>query len=141
MAGDLDSRTPVVMLGDLASPSGRDWTRGTSASHCGAGAVDWPVPEVFRRAGLVDSYRTANRDPGTDPGTTWSPVVRTNSNGSAEPQDRIDYVDFSGGLRLASSDTVMVGWPSATDPAGNSWASDHAAVVSRFVIGGGRHRH
>ncbi|GAA4997937.1 InlB B-repeat-containing protein [Actinopolymorpha pittospori] len=136
MAADLASGTPVILLGDLASPSATDWTTATSAAHCKVGAVDWPVPAVFTTAGLQDSYRTANPDPKTSPGTTWSPVVGTNANGKPEPQDRIDYVDYntSGGLELVSSDTLTVGWPSATDPSGNSWASDHAAVVSRFRV-------
>ncbi|MGW3954288.1 InlB B-repeat-containing protein [Streptomyces sp. NPDC004752] len=136
MATDLRSGTPLVLLGDLASPSGKDWTTATSASHCKAGAVDWPVPAVFRAAGLLDSYRTANPDPSAKPGNTWSPVIDTNANGKPEPQDRIDYVDYttSGSLELISSDTLFVGRPSANDPSANSWASDHAAVVTSFRL-------
>ncbi|MGW4048933.1 InlB B-repeat-containing protein [Streptomyces sp. NPDC004721] len=136
MATDLRSGTPVILLGDLASPSGTDWTIATSASHCKAGALDWPVPVVFRTAGLLDSYRTANPDPSARPGITWSPVVNTNANGKPEPQDRIDYVDYttSGGLEPISSDALFVGRPSATNPSANSWPSDHAAVVTTFRI-------
>ena len=128
------------MLGDLASPARSDWTARTAAHHCGVGAVAWPVPDTITRSGLTDSYRADHTDPVADPGTTWSPLVHTNSNGQAEPQDRVDYVDFAG-LTLASSDTMWLGWPSASDPSGNSWASDHAAVVSRFLVGGGQHGH
>jgi uncharacterized repeat protein (TIGR02543 family) len=142
VAADARTGTPVVLLGDLASPAATDWTARTSARHCGIGAVDWPVPGVLTRSGLVDSYRSAHPDPSTDPGTTWSPVLRTNANGQAEPQDRIDYVDYTAsGLTLTSSDAMWLGWPSQDDPSGNSWASDHAAVVSRFVLGGARHVH
>ncbi|MGW5364496.1 hypothetical protein [Actinopolymorpha pittospori] len=143
MAADLTSATPVILLGDLASPSATDWTTATSAAHCKVGAVDWPVPNVFATAGLRDSYRSANPDPKANPGTTWSPVVTTNANGKPEPQDRIDYIDYntSGGLELVSSDTLTLGWPSATNPSGNSWASDHAAVVSRFRVSGNHKGH
>jgi endonuclease/exonuclease/phosphatase family metal-dependent hydrolase len=142
MADDLRAGTPVVLLGDLASPANTDWTAGTSASHCGVGAVDWPVPEVFTRTGLADSYRAAYPDPRANPGTTWSPLVRTNADGKPEPQDRVDYVDYTpAGLSLTSSDTMWLGWPSEADPSGNSWASDHAAVLSRFVVDGTHHGH
>jgi hypothetical protein len=42
MADDIASarQVPVILLGDLASPSGLD------------GSIDWPVPDVFARAGL-----------------------------------------------------------------------------------------
>jgi hypothetical protein len=142
MAGDLRRRTPVLMLGDLASPAASDWTAKTRAAHCHVGAVQWPVPRVFTRAGLVDSYRSVSPNPLTRPGVTWSPVVTTNANGKPEPQDRIDYVDYSAsGLSLLSSDTVSIGRPSASDPGGNSWASDHAAVASSFSVGRAGHRH
>jgi hypothetical protein len=91
---------------------------------------------------MVDSYRSGHPDPVQAPGVTWSPVVATHDNGKPEPQDRIDYVDYvPAGLTLTSSDAMWLGWPSATHPAGNSWASDHAAVVSRFLVGGGGHGH
>ncbi|GAA5185882.1 hypothetical protein GCM10023322_30940 [Rugosimonospora acidiphila] len=135
---DIRGKTPVVMLGDLASPSSADWITAVAASHCGVRTVNWPVPDVFTQAGLLDSFRKANPHPATDPGDTWSPVVTTNGNGKPEPHDRVDYVDYttSGGLKLVESDTLSVGWPSATNVAGNSWASDHAAVVTTFRANG-----
>ncbi|MFJ6214872.1 LamG-like jellyroll fold domain-containing protein [Streptomyces sp. NPDC092296] len=138
MAGDLSGSAPVLLLGDLASPSGADWTAATAGSHCDAGAVEWPVPEVFAAGGLTDSYRVANPDPETDPGTTWSPITSTHGNGRAEPQDRIDYVWYAGGgLRVEEAHALTVGWPSEDDVADNSWASDHAAAVTTFTLGEG----
>ncbi|MBO0913070.1 LamG-like jellyroll fold domain-containing protein [Streptomyces laculatispora] len=138
MAGDLSGSgsTPVVLLGDLASPSGTDWTSTTSDAHCGAGAVNWPVPDVFADLGLTDSYRVVNSDPSADPGNTWSPITSTHPDGRAEPQDRIDYVWYAGdGVQVAEAHPLTVGWPSEDDVADNSWASDHAAAVTTFTVG------
>ncbi|MFC4245205.1 InlB B-repeat-containing protein [Gryllotalpicola reticulitermitis] len=128
--------TPVLLLGDLESPSSSDWTSKTASEHSGVGAVNWPVTQLFARAGLVDSYRTVNRDPVSDPGVTWPVVPTTDASGHAEPADRVDYVDYKGGLSLVDSDTLVTGWPSAGDVADHSWASDHAAVVSTFELRG-----
>ncbi|MFF0395928.1 OmpL47-type beta-barrel domain-containing protein [Streptomyces sp. NPDC005248] len=138
MAGDLSGSTPVLLLGDLASPSGADWTAATSGSHCDAGAVDWPVPDVFADRGLTDSYRVVNPDPEPDPGNTWSPITSTHGAGQNEPQDRIDYVWYAGDdLHVEEAHALTVGWPSEDDVADNSWASDHAAAVTTFTLGGG----
>ena len=134
---DAAGTTPVVLLGDLASPSAADWTTATAATHCGIGAVDWPVPDAITGTGLTDSFRQADPDPAADPGNTWSPVLPTDpATGAAEPQDRIDYVDYAGGdLRVLGSNTLVAGWPSATDVSDNAWTSDHAAVVTTFTLG------
>ena len=129
--------TPVVFLGDLASPSASDWTAATAAAHCGIGAVDWPVPDAITGTGLLDSFRAADPDPVADPGNTWSPIEPTNpTTGAAEPQDRIDYVDYAGtGLTEVGSNTLVAGWPSATNVNANAWTSNHAAVVTTFTLG------
>ena len=128
------SLTPVVLLGDLASPSASDWTGKTASEHSGVGAVSWPVTQLFSRVGLTDSYRKANPDPVSAPGVTWPVVPTTDANGHAEPADRVDYIDYHGGLSLVDSDTLVTGWPSAGDVKSHSWASDHAAVVSTFEL-------
>lgn len=133
MTGDIaastgSAGTPVLLLGDLASPSASDWTAATSASHCNAGPVDWPVPDDFTHAGLADSYRVAYPDPTADPGTTWSPTVTTDANGRPEPQDRIDYVDDAGPLQVLGAESY------ATAP--TTWPSDHAAAITLFQLTG-----
>ena len=129
--------TPVVFLGDLASPSAADWTTADAAAHCNIGAVDWPVPDAITGAGLTDSFRAANPDPVADPGNTWSPIEPTNpTTGAAEPQDRIDYVDYAGSqLQLVGSNTLVAGWPSSSNVNSNAWTSNHAAVVTTFTLG------
>lgn len=128
--------TPVVVLSDLESPSGADWTAATAAAHCGVGAVDWPVPARLAQAGLADAYRTANPDPVADPGSTWSPIVVKAPSGADEPQDRIDTVHYAGSaLQVLGANTVVAGWPSPTAVLRNAWASNHRAVVASFTIG------
>ncbi|WP_295012634.1 InlB B-repeat-containing protein [uncultured Microbacterium sp.] len=129
--------TPVLVLGDLASPSSSDWTAATSAAHCGVGSVAWPVPALLADAGLTDAYRVANPDPVADPGATWSPLVTTDAaTGAPEPQDRIDEVLFAGErLVVRGANTFVAGWPSPRNVLGNAWTSNHRAVVASFALG------
>jgi hypothetical protein len=103
--------TPVLLLGDLGASS---------------------LAGTFTDAGLTDSFRVANPDATAVPGVTW-PLFPT----AGATADRIDYVDFSGNLHVQASQTLTVGFPSGTSPAGNSWASEHAAVVTLFTVGDG----
>ncbi|MBR7835309.1 InlB B-repeat-containing protein [Actinospica durhamensis] len=117
--------TPVVFLGDLASPSASDWTDANASPHCGVGAVDWPVPDLITGTGLTDSSA------GT--GNTW-PIVSTDA-GDPSPE-RVDYVDYAGAdLHVLGSNTLVAGWPTSDSVASNAWTSDHAAVVTTFRIG------
>ena len=117
--------TPVVFLGDLASPSSSDWTDADASSHCGVGAVDWPVPDLITGTGLTDS--------GAGTGDTW-PIVSTDA--SDPSPERVDYVDYAGAdLHVLGSNTLVAGWPSSATIASNAWTSDHAAVVTTFRLG------
>ena len=140
MAGDLTAATrshsPVILLGDLASPSALDWTAATAASHCGAGALAWPVSTALAGAGLSDSYRVVHPDPAANPGNTWSPVLPIHPGTTTpEPQDRIDVVDFAGALTALTAASVVTGFPQAEpDTAANGWPSDHDAAVATFGL-------
>ncbi|MEV8543761.1 HAD-IA family hydrolase [Streptomyces sp. NPDC051572] len=120
-----EDAVPVVLVGDLNSPSHLDWPD-----------VEWPVTKAAADAGLRDSYREAHPDPATDPGHTWSPIHPVNEDGSGrpEPQDRIDYV-LHRGLTVLDSRTFVVGTPSPwPDVSSNCWPSDHAAVLTVFAV-------
>lgn len=84
MASDIAAKTPTILFGSLASPSGADWT--AAANRCGAGAVDWPVPAKLQAAGLQDAFRTVNPDPVAQPGNTNSALA------AAAVPDRTDYL-------------------------------------------------
>ncbi|NGO08204.1 HAD-IA family hydrolase [Streptomyces sp. HC44] len=120
--------TPVVLVGDLNSPSHLDWPD-----------VEWPVTKAAHEAGLRDSYREAHPDPLREPGHTWSPIHARHEDGSGrpEPQDRIDYVLHNArGLRVLDSRTLVRGTPRAwPEVADNEWPSDHAAVITTFSLG------
>ncbi|NGN66527.1 endonuclease/exonuclease/phosphatase family protein [Streptomyces sp. A7024] len=128
---------PVLLTGDFNTPSHLDWTAATKASHCGY-EVQWPVTKIFEEAGLKDSFRVANPDPGAVPGNTWSPVYpkHEGSTGDPEPQDRIDFVDYAGSkLQVTDSRTIVEGDPAPVpDHGGNAWPSDHAGVMTTFGV-------
>ncbi|GAB3398660.1 hypothetical protein GCM10027568_35990 [Humibacter soli] len=98
---------PEILLGDFGASS---------------------VEGAFAKVGLTDSYRAGNRNATANPGDTLLFV---------SPSDRVDFVDYaaSKALDAVDSDTLYLGWPSSTSPAGNSWASDHKAVVTTFDVG------
>jgi endonuclease/exonuclease/phosphatase family metal-dependent hydrolase len=141
MKPDLDAaeQTPVLLTGDFNAPSHLDWT--PAANRYGYDSVAWPASVLPEKAGLRDSFRVAHPDPVTAPGITWSPITPTftggyghdDHEGEPEPQDRIDFVHYAGGLRVQDSRTLVEGIPDAIpNHAGNSWTSDHAAVLTTF---------
>lgn len=130
------ARVPVILTGDFNAPSHIDWTDATRSQHCDVGYVPWPASQEPTKAGLVDSFRAAHRDPVAVPGNTWSPVYLWNTDEKrAEPMDRIDFI-YHKGLRVLSSEVTVVGKPKAEpDHKGNEWTSDHAAVKTVFRVG------
>ncbi|WUH92858.1 hypothetical protein OG900_23955 [Streptomyces sp. NBC_00433] len=135
MRHDLASHTPVILAAGLASPSHLDWTRRTSAAHAGVGAVAWPVTEALEKAGLTDAFRKADPNPSKTPGATWSPVRPVRDGGGAEPQDRIDQVQYAGALKVVEAHNLTTGWPQPVPgTAANGWPSDHAAAVVTFAL-------
>ncbi|HEY0258684.1 MAG TPA: hypothetical protein VGC18_02430 [Lacisediminihabitans sp.] len=139
VSDDLGGGASVILLGDLESPSHLDWTAATSAAHCEAGAVDWPVSSVLERTGLKDSFRLAHPDPSAAPGQTTSVFTghAVSATAAATPADadRLDYVDFAGDLTVLESHVLTDGFPKpAPDSAGNGWISDRAAVVTTFDL-------
>ncbi|MFE0627854.1 endonuclease/exonuclease/phosphatase family protein [Streptomyces sp. NPDC058864] len=135
MRRDIASRGPVVLAAGLASPSHRDWTSRTSSAHGGTGRLRWPVTEALEDAGLTDAFRAEHSNPAKDPGTTWSPVRPQHEGGGAEPQDRIDQVQYAGPLKVVEAHTLVTGRPRPVpDTAGNGWPSDHAAAVVTFSL-------
>ncbi|MGW8375021.1 endonuclease/exonuclease/phosphatase family protein [Streptomyces sp. ODS28] len=127
--------TPLLLAGDLNSPSYLDWTAATRNSHCGYGPFTWPVSKMIADTGFKDSYRVKHPDPKAQPGNTWSPVYPRHhgSTGRPEPQNRIDYIHYAGPLRVEDSRTVMAGTAKPIPyHKNNTWPSDHRAVLSTF---------
>ncbi|ANP49596.1 hypothetical protein J2Z21_004927 [Streptomyces griseochromogenes] len=133
---ELASRTPLVLAAGLASPSHLDWTSRTASAHGGVGRLRWPVTEALEKAGLVDAFREAHPSPVKEPGITWSPVrPQREGGGGAEPQDRIDQIQFAGRIKVLEAHSLFTGWPRPVpDTAANGWPSDHAAAVVTFSL-------
>ncbi|WP_067829949.1 hypothetical protein [Actinomadura kijaniata] len=81
--------------------------------------------------------------PLVSPGATWSPVYKTftggyghdSHKGEPEPQDRIDFVHFKGAATVLASNAVVEGTPAPyPGHTGNTWTSDHAAVLTAFRL-------
>lgn len=130
---------PVILTGDLNSPSHLDWVQKTSADHSGIAEVPWPATTLPTQAGFVDSFRLLNQDPVATPGNTWSTIHKEN-----EPQDRIDYIFHKGTKITPISSRVFAGkagktigeWGCDISPVvDNSWPSDHAAVITVYRFG------
>ncbi|AUG80212.1 hypothetical protein CFP65_5514 [Kitasatospora sp. MMS16-BH015] len=123
------AKGPVILAAALSSPSHLDWT-----ATSGHPTLAWPVTVALQNAGLTDAYRAAHPDPVASPGATWSPTRKVRG-GNAEPQDRIDQVQYAGPLTLVEAHTLATGWPQA-DPAtaANEWPSDTAAAVATFAL-------
>jgi endonuclease/exonuclease/phosphatase family metal-dependent hydrolase len=131
-------QTPVILTGDFNVPSHLDWTLATAAEHGGIGPVAWPESLHLAQAGFTDSFRLKNPDPAATPGTTWSTIHK-----AGEPQDRIDFIyQKGGGLRVTDSrtfatavETTVGAWGADTAAVtGNTWPSDHAAVLTTYAL-------
>lgn len=129
---------PVILTGDFNVPSHLDWTVATAWAHGGIGPVAWPESLRLAQAGFTDSFRLKHPDPAASPGTTWSTIHK-----AGEPQDRIDFIYHKGtGLRVIGSrtfstavETSIGAWgDDAAAVTGNSWPSDHAAVLTTYAM-------
>lgn len=130
---------PVFLTGDFNGPSHLDWTETTAAQHGNIGAVAWSPSIQIIATGMIDSFRAAYPDPAKDPGFTWSTIHKGN-----EPQDRIDFIYHKGnGVTVQNSRIFTTAVEATTGPwsadhiatiKGNTWPSDHAAVVTRYLL-------
>jgi exonuclease III len=138
LAPIMASGTPIFLMGDFNTPSHLDWGDDTKSIHDGR-IVGWPVTLMAEESGLIDSYRAIHPDPVASPGYTWSPVHTPEhpwGDNPYEPQDRIDFIYYQGHqVRAVNSEVFVVGNPQGYGShEDNEWPSDHAAVVSTFLI-------
>ncbi|RYD48255.1 MAG: endonuclease/exonuclease/phosphatase family protein [Verrucomicrobiaceae bacterium] len=133
------STTPVFLTGDFNCPSHLDWTDATADKHGGVGRVEWPVSMAVAAAGFTDTFRFLHPDPVKEPGESWSTIHK-----ETEPQDRIDFIHHAGKgvtpltCRLYATEVqrTVGAWTEArlSEVAGNTWPSDHFAVLATFRI-------
>lgn len=132
------AEVPVFLTGDFNGPSHLDWTEAARAAHGNVGPVAWSPSSQVIAAGMVDSFRVLHPDPVAESGNTWSAIHK-----GSEPQDRIDFTYHMGqGLMVVSSRTFSNGvqvtlgsWRDTRDftpVRGNTWPSDHFAVLTEY---------
>ncbi|CAL2042599.1 unnamed protein product [Caenorhabditis brenneri] len=127
---------PVFVGGDFNSPSHLDWTEQTKERHRGW-VVEWPATTPLEQAGFVDTYRKVYPNALTDPGFTWSPVMKYNTELKMnEPQDRIDFLFYKGPIIAEKCETYYGNKKEdlTQNVEDNDYPSDHAAVVADYVF-------
>ena len=77
---------PLIVGGDMNSPSHLDWSEKTKNIHNGL-VVPWYSTKVFEDLGFTDSFREKNPNPIKYPGITWDHKERDDSH-------RIDYIFY-----------------------------------------------
>ena len=91
---------PIIVGGDMNSPSHLDWSEKTKNIHNGL-VVPWYSTKVFEDLGFTDSFREKNPNPIKYPGITWDHKERDDSH-------RIDYIFYKGKkLKSTQSKTYM----------------------------------
>jgi PKD repeat protein len=118
---------PTIIAGDFNSCSHLDFTQAAASAGLHNGwVVDFPVSKKMIEAGYIDSYREANPNEVTHPGGTWAAIYQLCHD------FRIDYIYYKsplGNMVCSHSRT----FDENTD-IGTQWPSDHAAVLSTFVL-------
>uniref|UniRef100_A0AC34F3E6 Endonuclease/exonuclease/phosphatase domain-containing protein n=1 Tax=Panagrolaimus sp. ES5 TaxID=591445 RepID=A0AC34F3E6_9BILA len=132
---------PVIVCGDLNSPSHLDWIEENKDIH-GGWVVPWPATQILQsKTGLIDSFREIYPSPIVNPGITWSTVNR--ASGAqwdykiSEPLDRIDYIFYkSEHLKPVNTFTYAGAEPLQQIPnqTTNDYPSDHFALITDFSL-------
>jgi len=120
---------PMILGGDMNTPSHLDWGVETQALHKGL-VVPWHTTKTLEDLGFVDSYRTFHPNPVSHPGITW------NAKGKKD-EHRIDYIFYKGkqfNLIHAESHQAYLGEPLEIKGKKIPYPSDHGFVVSVFEL-------
>ena len=120
---------PLIVGGDMNSPSHLDWSEKTKNIHNGL-VVPWYSTKVFEDLGFTDSFREKNPNPIKYPGITWDHKERDDSH-------RIDYIFYKGKkLKSTQSKTYMQFFNEQIEINNKRFAypSDHGIVVTTFKL-------
>ena len=134
----IEHGVPVFLTGDFNAPSHADWTDDAVGERPFLRyALDWPVSRAVTDAGFRDSWRVVHPDPVSDPGLTWwagRPPLEAYAPGENDAQDRIDFVWYSGPVKVLSARIVGEAGRDDVSISVMPWPSDHRAVVSDFAV-------
>jgi len=120
---------PMILGGDMNTPSHKDWDDQTKNIHNGL-VVPWYATKVLEDLGFIDSYRKINPDPISSPGITWHTKGKNDAH-------RIDYIFYKGkSLRAIKSDSykAFLGDTFLLNNKEFKYPSDHGFVVTTFEI-------
>lgn len=127
-AAETDS-IPLIIGGDMNSPSHLDWGPATQVQHNGL-IVPWYATQFIEDLGLIDTYRAIHPSPITQPGITWNAKDRRD-------EHRIDYIFYKGNTLHpihSFSDQRYLGEPIYLDGKLIPFPSDHGFVVGVFEV-------
>jgi hypothetical protein len=120
---------PLIVGGDMNTPSHLDWTEKTSKQHNGL-VVPWQTTGALEQMGLIDTYRQLHPDPLEQPGITWDVKGK-------KDEHRIDYIFYKGNaLRAIASESYKahLGEMIVLEGREIPYPSDHGIVVTTFVF-------
>lgn len=120
---------PVIIGGDMNTPSHLDWTEATAHLHNGM-IIPWQTTKALEQMGLIDSYRQMHRDPVKHPGITWDVKGKVD-------EHRIDYIYYKGKkLKAIKSESYKAHLGETILLNGQliPYPSDHGLVVTTFVL-------
>jgi exonuclease III len=120
---------PVIVGGDMNSPSHLDWGKKTKKIHNDL-IVPWYSTKVFEDLGFKDTFREENPNPIKDPGITWD-------NKEKDDSQRIDYIFYKGrNLKTTKSKTYMqfIDEEIKINSKIFKYPSDHGIVLTTFKL-------
>jgi len=138
MQSALATGLPVFLTGDFNEAPHLDWTAAAKTAGVHNAEVPWPTSIAVHDAGLNDSFRVVHPDEVQTPGNTWSSVFGPDhiNEGVNEPQDRIDFVYFTGSGITATESRTVGPEDEFSNVAVADFPSDHRAIVSKFSLTG-----
>ena len=123
------SAIPLLLVGDLNSPSPLDWNAAAVAARQLPCIVNWPLVAGLQKLGFIDGYRTVYGNPVYVPGFTWTPGGPEGAEPpDKEVMDRIDMIHQLSGPPPDDAWTIGPRGGIVVDP----WPSDHQAVAVRW---------
>ena len=127
-SGESDS-VPVIIGGDMNTPSHLDWTERTQYQHNQI-VFPWQTTKRMEELGYIDSYREVLPDPLQFPGITWDVKGKRD-------EHRIDYIFYKGQSLQAVQSTSFkahLGEPILLSGQSIPYPSDHGIVLTKFVL-------
>lgn len=120
---------PVIVGGDMNTPSHLDWTEKTKEQHRSL-VVPWQTTKDLEDLQFIDTYREIHPDPVRYPGITWDVKGK-------KDEHRIDYIFHKGpALKAIASESYKAHLGEPIELRGQKipYPSDHGIVLTTFVM-------